>query len=78
MIQRARERLERAATGRATPAELEAALERARAGVESLAEAVDALDALERPFTDYDRARWDYTSRGLYVTAMRERYPEAF
>jgi hypothetical protein len=43
-----------------------------------LAEAVDALDALERPFTDYDRARWDYTSRGLYVTAMRERYPEAF
>jgi hypothetical protein len=44
MIQRARERLERAATGRATPAELEAALERARAGVESLAEATSALE----------------------------------
>jgi hypothetical protein len=44
VIQRARERLERAAAGRATPAELEAAIERARAGVESLAEATTALE----------------------------------
>jgi hypothetical protein len=43
-----------------------------------LAQAVDALDTLERPFTDYDRARWDYTSRALYVTALRERYSEVF
>jgi hypothetical protein len=40
--------------------------------------AVEALDAIERPFTDSDRARWEYTSRGRYITAVRERHPEAF
>lgn len=40
--------------------------------------AVDALDAIERPFTDFDRARWDYTSRERYVTTIKKRYPEAF
>jgi hypothetical protein len=36
----------------------------------------EALDAIERPFTDFDRARWDYTSREFYITAIQERYPE--
>jgi hypothetical protein len=41
---------------------------------ERLTAAVDALDALERPFTDYDRARWPYTTRALYITDLRARY----
>jgi hypothetical protein len=45
---------------------------------ERLADAVGALDALERPFTDYDRARWEYTTRALYITDVRARFPEAF
>ena len=45
---------------------------------ERLRLAVDALDAIERPFTDFDRARWDYTSRERYITSIRARYPEAF
>jgi hypothetical protein len=44
----------------------------------NLAVAVNALDALERPFTDYDRARWDSTSRRECIIAMRECYPRAF
>lgn len=40
--------------------------------------AVDALDGIERPFTDFDRARWDYTSRERYITDVKRRYPEVF
>jgi hypothetical protein len=36
-----------------------------------LAAAVDELDALLRPFTDYDRQRWGGTSRDTYVTDVR-------
>jgi hypothetical protein len=45
---------------------------------EHLRAAVDALDAIERPFTDFDRARWEYTSRERYITSVKQRYPEAF
>jgi hypothetical protein len=40
--------------------------------------AVRALDSIERPFTDFDRARWDYTSRERYITAVEKRWPEVF
>ena len=42
-LERAKERLERAAQGRAEPAELEAALERARSQIEALAQAAAEL-----------------------------------
>jgi Zn-finger nucleic acid-binding protein len=45
---------------------------------QQLRAAVGALDAIERPFTDFDRARWDYTSRERYITSIKQRYPEAF
>lgn len=45
---------------------------------EQLRAAVGALDAIERPFTDFDRARWDYTSRERYITSIKQHYPEAF
>jgi len=44
------------------------------AWVTELREAVDALDAIERPFTDYDRQRWGGTSRDSHITAVREKY----
>ncbi|HEV8248831.1 MAG TPA: hypothetical protein VGQ15_02550 [Gaiellaceae bacterium] len=44
-IERARERLQKAAEGRADPAELEAALERAREQVETLAQAAAELES---------------------------------
>ena len=44
-VDRARDRLERAATGRAEPAELEAALERAREQIETLAQAAAELES---------------------------------
>jgi hypothetical protein len=44
-LERAKERLERAAEGRAEPAELEAALERARGQIEALAEAAAELES---------------------------------
>ena len=44
-VERARERIERAAEGRAGPAELEAALERAREQVETLAQAAAELES---------------------------------
>jgi hypothetical protein len=44
-IERAKDRLLRAAGGRAEPAELEAALERARAQIEALAEAAAGLES---------------------------------
>jgi Family of unknown function (DUF6058) len=41
--------------------------------------AVDALDALERPFADYDRERFGGpTSRDRLITATRERYPNVW
>lgn len=39
-----------------------------------LTEAVDSLDALERPFTDHDRQSWGGTSRDSHITAVRARY----
>jgi hypothetical protein len=44
VLQRARDRLAGAASGRPSPAELEATLERARAGVETLAQAASELE----------------------------------
>lgn len=43
-----------------------------------LRSAVDALDALERPFTDFDRERWGEVSRGRHIDAVRARYPTVF
>jgi hypothetical protein len=43
-----------------------------------LRSAVQALDSIERPFTDFDRARWDYTSRERYITAPMKQYPAVF
>lgn len=41
--------------------------------------AVDALDALERPFADYDRERFGGpTSRDRLITATRERHPHVW
>lgn len=40
--------------------------------------AVNGLDALERPFTDYDRQRWGDTSRDRLITRVRAAYPAAF
>ncbi|HEY0453891.1 DUF6058 family natural product biosynthesis protein [Actinophytocola sp.] len=40
--------------------------------------AVDTLDALERPFTDFDRQRWGDTSRGRHIDRVRQQYPVAF
>jgi hypothetical protein len=45
-LERAKERIAAAASGRVAPAELEAALERARAQVESLAEAAASLEGV--------------------------------
>lgn len=39
---------------------------------------VDALDTLERPFTDFDRERWGETSRIRHIDRVRERFPIAF
>jgi hypothetical protein len=41
---------------------------------EELAGAVDELDEIERPFTDYDRQRWGTTSRDSHITTVRARY----
>jgi hypothetical protein len=43
----------------------------------SLHEAVDGLDALERPFTGFDRRRFGGpTSRDRLITAVRHKYPQ--
>lgn len=42
--------------------------------VTELRETVDALDSIERPFTDYDRQRWGGTSRDSHITSVREIY----
>jgi hypothetical protein len=39
---------------------------------------VDALDALERPFTDFDRQRWGDTSRLRHIERVRARFAVAF
>ena len=39
-----------------------------------LAGAVDDLDELVRPFTDYDRQRWGGTSRDSHITGVRARF----
>lgn len=44
----------------------------------ALRSSVDALDDLERPFTDYDRQRWGEVSRDRYVAAVRRNYPDVF
>jgi hypothetical protein len=40
--------------------------------------AVDLLDALERDFAPFDRVRWGPVSRDRLITAVQDRYPEAF
>jgi hypothetical protein len=43
----------------------------------ALRAAVDALDAIERPFAEHDRTRFGGpTSRDRLITATRERFPE--
>lgn len=44
----------------------------------ALCAAVDELDSLLRPFTDYDRERWGDTSRDKYISRTRERWPAVF
>ncbi|MGH3444855.1 MAG: DUF6058 family natural product biosynthesis protein [Nocardioidaceae bacterium] len=39
-----------------------------------LGEAVDDLDELERPFTDYDRQRWGGGSRDKHIATVRARF----
>lgn len=39
-----------------------------------LRDAVDRLDEIERPFTDYDRERWGTVSRDRYITAVRAKH----
>jgi hypothetical protein len=39
-----------------------------------LTTAVDALDALEKPFARFDRERFGPTSRDNCITAVRERF----
>lgn len=40
--------------------------------------AVTALDAHERPFTDFDRERWGDTSRERLITRVMARFPAIF
>jgi Family of unknown function (DUF6058) len=43
----------------------------------ALRHAVDALDAIERPFAEHDRVRWEPPlSRDRLIAATRARYPE--
>jgi hypothetical protein len=44
----------------------------------ALRTAVDELDSLLRPFTDYDRERLDDTSRDKYITRVRGQWPAVF
>lgn len=44
----------------------------------ALRTAVDALDQLERPFTDYDRAYRGTPSRDTHISHIRQRYPQVF
>lgn len=42
---------------------------------DALRTAVGELDALLRPFTDYDRERWGDTSRDRNITRLRDKWP---
>lgn len=42
---------------------------------DALRTAVDELDALLRPFTDFDRERWGDTSRDTHITRVRDKWP---
>lgn len=42
--------------------------------VDRLRAAVDDLDELERPFTDFDRQRWGGVSRDTHITAVRAQF----
>ncbi|MCX5122093.1 DUF6058 family natural product biosynthesis protein [Micromonospora sp. NBC_00362] len=44
----------------------------------ALRENVERLDALERPFTDYDRQRWGDTSRDRCIIRVRQRFSAVF
>jgi hypothetical protein len=44
----------------------------------ALRTAVDELDSVLRPFTDYDRERWEDTSRDKYITRVRGQWPAVF
>ena len=44
----------------------------------ALRSAVDALDQLERPFTDYDRAHRGVPSRDTHINDVRRRNPRVF
>lgn len=44
----------------------------------ALRAAVDELDSLLRPFTDYDRRRWGDTSRDRCLACVREAWPSVF
>jgi hypothetical protein len=44
----------------------------------ALCAAVDELDALLRPFTDFDRERWGDVSRDRLVGRVRARWPAVF
>src|SRR5918996_1628740 len=58
-LERAKERLERAAEGRAEPAELEAALERARGQIEALAEAAEVRGLMNQVIRRLERVEGD-------------------
>lgn len=45
---------------------------------ETVRSAVRVLASIERPFIDFDRVRWDYTSRERYISAPEARYPQVF
>lgn len=40
--------------------------------------ALTALDALERPFTDFDLERWGDNSRQKHTTRVMARFPAIF
>ncbi len=44
----------------------------------ALRKAVGELDELLRPFTDFDRERWEDTSRDRHITRVRDTWPEVF
>ncbi len=49
-----------------------------RAWQADLRAAVVALDALERPFTDFDRERWGDTSRERHITRVMAEFSVVF
>lgn len=45
---------------------------------DDLRTAVDDLDTLLRPFTDFDRARWGDVSRDQHIARVRQAWPAVF